>query len=59
MPTYQFTGKATLRGVVFTVEAKDEAEAREKARNGHIEDADYAGAELSDWDLNAATLEAV
>jgi hypothetical protein len=53
---YLFSGTVTLRGVWFTVVAKSEAEAREKARNGEYEDYDSSVAEASDWEMNVRSM---
>ena len=51
-------GSLTLNGVTFFITAKDEAEAKEKARLGKWADYEIDGAEGTDWELQPSTIEA-
>lgn len=58
MPKFICTGKVTLNGVIFYIEAKDETEATKKAAAGDWVDYETSGAETVDWECNPSTVEA-
>ena len=55
MPTFSFKGTATIRGVVFYVEAPDAEEAKRKARLGRFDDEDRDGADIDDFKIDTDT----
>ena len=58
MPEYLFRGRLELNGVIFTVNAENEEEARAKAKTGDYSEWDISGAEGVNWTLDPATCEA-
>jgi hypothetical protein len=54
---FLFYGNVTLRGVTFLVKATDEAQAKEKAKNGHWDDYETSCGEASDWDIDTSRCE--
>jgi hypothetical protein len=49
MPQFIFTGRMTLNGVEFYIEAEDLADACKKAKAGEYEHYEAAVAEISNW----------
>jgi hypothetical protein len=57
MPEYLFRGRLELSGVIFTVVAENEADAKDKAKAGRYEEWDIAGAEGVNWKLDLSSIE--
>ena len=57
MPEYVFRGSVTLNGVWFYISAKDEADAKERARLGKYDEYDETSAETSDWKIDPGSIE--
>ena len=55
MPEYLFRGSLKMRGVVFFIEAENEAEAKKIAASGRYDDFDDNGAETVDWSIDEDT----
>ena len=57
MPEYLFTGTVELSGVLFTVTADNETEAKAKAKLGEWDDYDISGAETRNAELTVSSCE--
>lgn len=55
MPIFWFKGRVTLDGVDFEIEAETLEQAKELARRGEHDEADWVGAEMVDWTIRPDT----